>query len=29
MLRERDFIDRVTEIRDLMDRMTDSTRAGD
>jgi NitT/TauT family transport system ATP-binding protein len=29
MLRERDFIDRVTEIRELMDRMTDSTRAGD
>jgi NitT/TauT family transport system ATP-binding protein len=29
MLRERDFIDRVTEIRDLMDRMTDSTRASD
>ena len=29
MLRERDFIDRVTEIRELMDRMTDPTRAGD
>jgi ABC-type nitrate/sulfonate/bicarbonate transport system ATPase subunit len=28
-LRERAFIDRVTEIRDLMDRMTDPTRAGD
>jgi NitT/TauT family transport system ATP-binding protein len=29
MLREPDFIDRVTEIRELMDRMTDPTRAGD
>ena len=29
MLREPDFVDRVSEIRDIMDRMTASTRAGD
>jgi NitT/TauT family transport system ATP-binding protein len=29
MLREPDFVDRVSEIRDLMDRMTASTKAGD
>jgi NitT/TauT family transport system ATP-binding protein len=29
MLREPDFVDRVSEIRDLMDKMTASTRAGD
>jgi NitT/TauT family transport system ATP-binding protein len=29
MLRDPDFVDRVSDIRDLMDRMTASTRAGD
>jgi NitT/TauT family transport system ATP-binding protein len=29
MLREPDFVDRVSEIRDLMDRMTTSIKAGD
>jgi len=29
MLREPDFVDRVSEIRELMDTMTTSTRAGD
>jgi hypothetical protein len=29
MLREPDFVDRVSDIRDLMDKMTASTRAGD
>jgi len=29
MLREPDFVDRVSDIRDLMDKMTTSTRAGD
>jgi len=29
MLREPDFVDRVSEIRDLMDRMKTSTKAGD
>jgi hypothetical protein len=29
MLRDPDFVDRCSEIRELMDRMTTSTRAGD
>ncbi len=29
MLREPDFVDRVSDIRDLMDKMTASTKAGD
>jgi ABC-type nitrate/sulfonate/bicarbonate transport system ATPase subunit len=29
MLREPDFVDRCSEIRELMDRMTTSTKAGD
>jgi NitT/TauT family transport system ATP-binding protein len=29
MLRDPEFVDRVSDIRDLMDRMTTSTRAGD
>jgi NitT/TauT family transport system ATP-binding protein len=29
MLRERDFVDRVCEIRDIMDNLATSTRAGD
>jgi len=29
MLRERSFVDRVSEIRDVMDGLASSTRAGD
>jgi hypothetical protein len=29
MLRDRSFVDRVCEIRDIMDNLRSSTRAGD
>jgi hypothetical protein len=29
MLRDREFVDRVSDIRDIMDKLATSTRAGD